>query len=83
MLKKYKLNEILYQCEKKYAGFEKGVYLKALLSFEDIEITPIKFIKGKEKKPKEIFSFIEKQAKIFLAETKVPLRQISVICRIF
>ncbi|MHB1688317.1 MAG: nucleotidyl transferase AbiEii/AbiGii toxin family protein [Ignavibacteriaceae bacterium] len=68
LIKKYELKEILNLCEKKYSGFEKAVYLKALLSFEDIEVTPIKYIKGKEKTSKEIFSFLEKQTKIFLSK---------------
>ena len=67
LLKKYNLEEILSICEKKYTGFEKSVYLKALLSYDDIEITPIQYLQGKEKKPEEIFSFIEKQTNLFLS----------------
>ncbi len=66
LLKKYKVEDILLLCEKKYPGFEKSVYLKALLSYDDIEITPIQYIEGYERKPKEIFAFIEKQIKLFL-----------------
>lgn len=66
LLKKFGLEDILNLCEKKYPGFERAVYLKALLGFDDIEITPIKFIKGKAKKPGEIFSFLEEQTKDFL-----------------
>jgi hypothetical protein len=66
LLKKYSLDDILSLCEKKYPNFEKSVYLKALLSFDDIEITPIKFVKGSEKSPEEIFSFIDKQTKSYI-----------------
>jgi hypothetical protein len=66
LLKKYKLADIILFCERKYPGFEKSVYLKALLSFEDIELTPIRYIAGKEKKSEEIFSFIKKQTKVYL-----------------
>ncbi len=57
LLQKYKLKDILNLCISKYPGFEMPVYLKALLSFEDIEITPVKFIKGKEKKLKIYLHF--------------------------
>ena len=67
LLKEYSLKEILQLCEKKYPGFEKSVYLKALLSYDDIEVTPIQYLPGKEKKPEEIFSFIEKQTNMFLS----------------
>ena len=67
LLKRHSLKEILSLCEKKYIGFEKSVYLKALLSYDDIEITPIQYLQGNEKKPEEIFSFIKKQANIFLS----------------
>lgn len=66
LLKEFTLGEILSICEKKYSGFEKSVYLKALLSYDDIELTPIQYLEGYEKTPKEIFSFIEKQTRRFL-----------------
>ncbi len=69
LLKEYSLEEILSLCKKKYSGFEKSVYLKALLSYDDIEITPIQYLEGKEKKPQEIFSFIEKQTNLFLSRS--------------
>ena len=66
LLEKYSLDDIISLCEKKYSNFEKSVYLKALLSYDDIEITPIKFVKDKEISSDEIFSFIEKQTKSYI-----------------
>lgn len=66
LLKKYKLGDILSLCERKYSDFEKSVYLKALLSYDDIEQAPIQYLEGYEKTPEEIFSFIEKQTRRFL-----------------
>ncbi len=66
LLKKHSLDDILSLCEKKYSNFEKSVYLKALLSYDDIEITPIKYVKGNEKSSDEIFTFIEKQTKSYI-----------------
>lgn len=66
ILNKYRLENIIALCEKKYTGFEKSLYLKALLSYEDVEIAPIKYTKGNEKKIEEIFSYIEKQTRLYL-----------------
>ncbi len=66
LLKKYSLDNIISVCEKKYSNFEISVYLKALLSYDDIEAVPIKYIKGNEKSSDEIFSFIEEQTKSYL-----------------
>ena len=60
------LESVLEVCKKKYNEFDQSLYLKALLSYDDIEETPIKFLPGKEKKPKEVFTFIEKKVKLFL-----------------
>ena len=68
LLKKYTLDEIINLCLKKYPAFEISVYLKALLSYEDIEITPIKYAPGFETKPQEVFSFIENKTKIYIAK---------------
>jgi hypothetical protein len=55
-------------CKKKYHEFDQVLYLKALLSYDDLEETPIKFLPGQEKKPKEVFTFIEKKVKLFLTQ---------------
>ena len=67
LLKKYKLAEIINLCKQKYPAFEVSVYLKALLSYDDIEVTPIMFTKGFETKPEEVFSFIENKTKTFIS----------------
>ena len=61
------LKSILEICNKKYHEFDQALYLKALLSYDDIEEAPINFLPGKEKNPKEVFTFIEKKVKLFLA----------------
>jgi len=60
------LESVLEICKIKYHEFDQALYLKALLSYDDIEDTPIIFIKGKEKRPKEVFALIEKKVKLFL-----------------
>ena len=68
LLKKYNLEEIINLCLQKYPSFEVSVYLKAILSYDDIEIVPIKYISGFETKPEEVFSFIESKTKSYIAE---------------
>jgi hypothetical protein len=68
LLKKYKLEEMINLCKRKYPSFEVSVYLKALASYEDIVITPIIFSAGYEREPKEIFSFIKNQTKRYVAK---------------
>jgi hypothetical protein len=60
------LESVLEICKKKYLEFDQALYLKALLSYDDIEETPIKFLPGQEKKQEEVFTFIEKKVKLFL-----------------
>ncbi len=68
LLKKYILDEIINLCIDKYQDFEVSIYLKALLSYDDIEITPIIYAAGYETEPEEIFSFIENKTKLYLTK---------------
>ena len=68
LLKKYNLKEIINLCKRKYPAFEVSVFLKALLSYDDVEITPIMYASGFETKPEEIFSLIKSQTKKYLAK---------------
>lgn len=63
------LESILEICKKKYQEFDESLYLKALLSYDDIEITPIKFLPKKDVNPQDVFTFIEKKVKHFLTRT--------------
>lgn len=53
------LDELLFLAEKKHPKFEKTIYLKALLSFDDVDFMPIQYLKGFAVKREKIFSFIE------------------------
>lgn len=68
LLKKYSVKDIMNLCLRKYPSFETSVYLKALLSYNDIEVVPIKYIPGFQKEPGEIFSSIYKQTKTYIDE---------------
>ena len=60
------LKEVLNNCKIKYAGFDEAVYLKALVSFDDINVTNILFEKGKIIKLKQIKKDFEKRVKDYL-----------------
>ncbi len=62
----YSLQDIFTLAKKKYKNFDEGVYLKCLLSYDDITMSPIRFIKGFEVTPKQVFSFIKKTTEIYL-----------------
>lgn len=68
LLKKYTLAEILNLCKQKYQLFEESVYIKALLSYDDIETAPIKYNGGFEKTPKEIFAYIKSITKSYVSK---------------
>jgi len=69
ILQNNSLESVLEICKKRYNEFDQALYLKALLSYDDLEETPVRFLPGKEKKPKEVFTFIEKKVKLFLTRS--------------
>jgi hypothetical protein len=66
ILHHFSLNDIFRVAKKKYKNFDEGIYLKCLLSFDDIEMSPIQFINDFERSETEIFSFIEIQTKEYI-----------------
>ena len=55
------LEELLFLAEKKYHEFEKTIYIKALLSFDDVDDMPIQYIKGFSVERENVFLTIEKK----------------------
>lgn len=66
ILKKNNLNRIFDLAGRKYKNFDKGIYLKCLLSYNDVELSPIKYKKGFFRKEKDVFAFIEKETKKYI-----------------
>ncbi|MBN2000530.1 nucleotidyl transferase AbiEii/AbiGii toxin family protein [candidate division KSB1 bacterium] len=60
ILQNYSLDDIFILARKKFKNFDEGIYLKCLLSYDDVEIAPIDYMKGFKKSESEIFSVIEK-----------------------
>ena len=66
ILKQKSLNEIFDDCKRKYMGFDEMVYLKALVSFNDINFTKILFKPKMQVKMSEIKRDLEKRVKNYL-----------------
>ena len=66
IFKQKTLKEVLDNCKMKYDGFDEIVYLKALVSFEDIHFTEMLFERGKQIKLKEIKKDFDKKVKEYL-----------------
>jgi len=66
LLKKYSLAEIISLAQKKHPEIDIEIYLKSLVSFDDIEIMPLKFTKGNKVFHKQVFNYIKKCTKEFL-----------------
>ncbi|MCK9282495.1 MAG: nucleotidyl transferase AbiEii/AbiGii toxin family protein [Melioribacteraceae bacterium] len=60
LLKEIDIKEILLLTKLKYPDFNEAMYIKALLSFDDIDITPISFQPGFEVSEKQVFGEIKK-----------------------
>ncbi|KAF0135135.1 MAG: hypothetical protein FD145_273 [Candidatus Saganbacteria bacterium] len=69
IFKKTSLKEIIENCKKKYTSFDAAVYLKALVSFDDINYTEILFTKGNKVALPVIKKDFEKRVKGYLLET--------------
>lgn len=66
LLKEYTLAEIIGLAKRKHRNFDEAIYLKCLLSYDDVQITPIKFSKGFNVTKQIVFSFIEKKTIEFI-----------------
>ncbi len=70
ILKKHKLAELLTIAEEKHPEFDKAIYLRALLSYGDVDEFPIVFASGFEVDRSNVFNFIERKAVEYLKETE-------------
>ncbi|MDI6804215.1 MAG: hypothetical protein QME58_10275, partial [Bacteroidota bacterium] len=68
ILKTYDLSELIKAAKKKHKDFNEALYFKCLLSYEDVEMLPIKFMSGFHIDPNVVFTVIEKKVKLYLNE---------------
>ena len=66
ILKEFSLLSLMDLAKLKHPEFNQSIYLKCLLSYEDVDLSPVIFTPGKAVTENEVFSFIEKQTLEFL-----------------
>lgn len=71
IFKRMDLPEVINKCKKKYKGFDEAVYLKALVSFDDINVTDILFERGKRVKLGVIKKDFEKRVSDYLKSDQI------------
>ena len=70
ILKQLELSVLIEGAKKKHPNFDKTMYLKALISFDDVDEIPILFVANNEIKRKDVFSFIEEKVVEFIKQNK-------------
>ncbi len=61
ILQKYDLAELINLAKKKHHELDIGIYLRALLAYDDVDDFPISFMQNFEINRKAVFGFIEKK----------------------
>ena len=70
ILKKFELSELLKAAEAKHPEFDKTIYLRALLSYDDVDKFPIAFAQGFNVARSSVFNFIESKTVKYLKENE-------------
>lgn len=68
ILNQSQLRDIFTVARKKYPGIDESLYLKALLSFDDVDLSPILYMKGYETSSEKVFSYIKNVVQGYLKE---------------
>jgi hypothetical protein len=68
IMNKHELGELIGAAKNKHKDFNEAIYIKCLLSYEDLEMLPIKFMSGFHIDPNVVFTVIEKKVKSYLNE---------------
>lgn len=69
ILKEHSLSALIDLAKLKHPDFNPSIYLKCLLSYEDVDLLPVIFTIGKAITETEVFNFLEKQTLEFLKVT--------------
>ncbi|MFO7447766.1 MAG: nucleotidyl transferase AbiEii/AbiGii toxin family protein [Ignavibacteriaceae bacterium] len=73
ILQQHKLSRLMFLAKEKHPEFEDAVYLKSLLSYEDVDHLPITYLPGKEIKTADVFKFIREKTIKYLEEKDIKL----------
>jgi hypothetical protein len=67
LLQSFSLAELFKLAREKFRNFDEGIYLKCLLAYDDVEMSPVNFKKGFEVASSTVFECIELQTKEYLS----------------
>ena len=70
ILKQCRLSDLFTVARKKYTGMDESLYLKAMLSYDDVDLSPIMYVKGYETSPEIIYSYIKNVVERYLKENQ-------------
>jgi hypothetical protein len=69
ILQQHPLRDLFALARKKYPGMDESLYLKAMLSFDDVDLSPIQYAEGYETTPGVIFESMQRHADRYLKES--------------
>jgi len=69
ILQQYSLHDLFALARTKYPGMNESLYLKALVSYDDVDLSPIQYVKGFETVPEIIFESIKGHVDRYLKES--------------
>jgi hypothetical protein len=69
ILQQYPLNHLFALAREKYPGMDEALYLKAMLSYDDVDLSPIRYVAGFETAPKVIFESMRQHVDRYLKES--------------
>ena len=69
ILQQYPLHDLFALARKKYPGMDESLYLKAMASYDDVDLSPIQYVRGYETAPEVIFESIRRHVDRYLKES--------------
>jgi hypothetical protein len=69
ILQQYPLNDLFALARKKYPGMDESLYLKTMLSYDDVDLSPIQYVEGYETAPEVIFESMQRHVDRYLKES--------------
>jgi len=70
ILQHYTLHDLVALARTKYPGVDESIYLKALLSYDDVDLSPIQYVEGFETAPEVIFKSLQHHVDRYLNTTR-------------
>jgi hypothetical protein len=69
ILQQCPLRDIVALARKKYPGMDESLYLKALVSYGDVDLSPIQYVEGYQTSPEVVFEAMQRHVDRYLKES--------------